>query len=326
MKNESWDHGILVRIPPGTSRDRASRRACGVLNDMVHAQMPDVKAEALIDLVPVREIFSGKVRLRLLLVFAASALLLLIACTNIANLFLARMASRAGEFATRIALGAGRARILSHTLTETLLISLVGSGLGALIARYGAGALASYAPDDVRLLADARLNLPVFAFATTAGLLTGVVCGIFPAWQAQRKNGGTDLREGARTTFGGGRGARARQMLVGVEMALGTALLASSGLLLHSFVNVMGADRGYQVERVLAVDLSLFGDRYARRIGSRRVLPHPRGSRSRGFPASRPRARSAICRPLRHRPARAARSCTSPTPACSASCWPGRWR
>jgi predicted permease len=267
MKNESWDHGILVRIPPGTNRDQASRQLAGVLNDMVHAQLPEVKAEALIDLTPVREIFSGGVRLRLLLVFAASAMLLLIACTNLANLFLARMAGRAGEFATRIALGAGRARILSHTLTETLLISFGGAGLGALVARYGAAVLAASGPDDVRLLADARLNAQVLAFATTAGLLTGVICGIFPAWHAYRKDAGADLREGARTTFGGGRAARVRQMLVGVEMALGTALLASSGLLLHSFVKVMGADRGYQVQRVVAVDLSLFGERYAAASG-----------------------------------------------------------
>jgi putative ABC transport system permease protein len=92
---------------------------------------------------------------------------------------------------------------------------------------------------------------------------TGCICGIVPAWQAQRRNAATDLREGVRTSIGGGRATRARQVLIGVEMALGTALLASSALLLHSFVKVMGAERGYQVERVLAVDLSLFGGRYS---------------------------------------------------------------
>ena len=194
---------------------------------------------------------------------AASALLLLTACTNIANLFLARVASRASEFATRIALGAGRARILSQTLTETSVLAILGGALGAVIAKYGAGLLAAYGPDDVRLLADTRLNLPVFLFAIAASLVTGIVCGVFPAWQAYRKDAGASLHEGARTAFGGSRAARFRQLLVGVEMALGTALLASAGLLLHSFVKVMRADRGYQVERVLAVDLSLFGQRYS---------------------------------------------------------------
>jgi putative ABC transport system permease protein len=263
LKNESWDHGILVRLPGGANVDQGRRQLARVLNDMAHAQLPDIKTEVVIELVPIREIFAGRVRLQLVLVFAASAMLLLMACANIANLFLARTASRAGEFATRIALGAGRARILSQTLTETLVISLLGGAAGAVIARYGASALASYGPADVQLLADARLNLQVFGFATVASLATGCICGIFPVWQTQQKHAATDLREGARTSIGGGRAARARQILVGVEMALGTALLASSALLLHSFVNVMGADRGYQVEQVMAVDLSLFGQRYA---------------------------------------------------------------
>ena len=213
---------------------------------------------------PIREIYAGKIRLRLLLVLGASGLLLLIACTNITNLFLARVASRSGEFATRIALGAGRARILSQTLTETSVLAILGGALGAAIAQYGTSLLATNGPDDVRLLADTRLNLPVFLFATAASLVTGIICGVFPAWQTYRKDASTSLHEGAaRTAFGGSGTVRFRQILVGVEMALGTALLASAGLLLHSFVKVMRVDRGYQIERVLAVDLSLFGQRYS---------------------------------------------------------------
>jgi predicted permease len=226
--------------------------------------MPGIKTELLPQLVPIREIYAGKVRLRLLLILAASALLLLTACTNIANLFLARVASRTSEFAMRIALGAGRARILSQTLTETTLLAVLGGAMGAVLARYGTGLLASYGPDDVRLLADTRLNLPMLLFAMTAGLITGILCGVIPAWQPYRKDAAAGRQEGARTSFGGSRAARSRQILVGVEMALGTALLASAGLLLHSFIKVMRADRGYQVERVLAVDLSLFGQRYSK--------------------------------------------------------------
>jgi len=194
-------------------------------------------------LIPIREIYSGKVRLRLLLILAAATLLLLTACTNVANLFLARVASRATEFATRIALGAGRARILSQTLTETTLIAILGGTLGAVIAAYGGRLLAAYGPDDVRLLADAGLTLPVFLFAMAASLVTGTLCGAVPAWQAYQ----------GKVAAKGRRAVQFRQVLVGVEMALGTALLASAGLLLHSFINVMRADRGYQVERVLAV-------------------------------------------------------------------------
>jgi len=263
LKNESWDHGLLVRLRPGANLETGRQQLEAVLNAMIRAQAPGIKTEPIIQLVPIREIFAGKVRLRLLLILAASALLLLAACTNIANLFLARVASRTSEFATRIALGAGRARILSQTLTETNLLALLGGAIGAVLAKYGAGVLASNGPDDVRLLGDTRLNLPVLLFALTASLITGIVCGVFPAWQAYRRDAAAGLQEGVRTALGGSRAARFRQILVGVEMALGTALLASAGLLLHSFVKVMRADRGYQVERVLAVDLSLFGQRYS---------------------------------------------------------------
>src|SRR5262249_21080111 len=213
-------------------------------------------------LVPVREIYAGRIRLRLLLVLAASTLVLLTACANIANLFLARMTSRAGELATRIALGAGRARILSQALAETTMIGVLGGAIGAVLAAAGARALAANGPDAVQLLADTHLNMPALLFALTASVGTGVVCGLVPAWRAWRSDAARELQH-ARPAHGSERSARARQVLVAVQIALGTSLLACSALLLHSFVNVMRADRGYAIDRVLAVDLSLFGDRYS---------------------------------------------------------------
>ena len=256
LKNESWDHGVLVRLRPGESVEHGRQQLLALLNAMIRAQMPGVKTEVNLEFVPVRDVYAGKVRFRLLLVLAASAVLLLTACTNIANLLLARVTSRAGEFATRIALGAGRARILSQTLAEVLVLALLGGALGALLARFGADWLAAHGPDDVRLLAGSGLNVPALLFAIAASLITGALCGIVPAWQAYRRDALTGLKQSARAT-------RSRQALVAVEMALGTALLASAGLLVHSFVKVMGADRGYEIERVLAVDLSLSGERYA---------------------------------------------------------------
>lgn len=263
LQNESWDHGLLVRIKPGESPEHGRQQLQAILNALVHAQEPAIKTELIPQLVPVREVYAGKVRLRLLLILAASILLLLAACTNIANLFLARVASGATEFATRMALGAGRVRILSQTLTETILVAILGGGLGALIAGYGGSLLLAYGPDDVRLLANAGLNLPVFLFAMAASLAAGVLCGAVPAWHACREGAGADIQQRARSGLGGARAVRFREILVGVEMALGTALLASAGLLLHSFVKVMRADRGYQIERVLAVELSPPGDRYS---------------------------------------------------------------
>lgn len=263
LNNESWDHGVLVRLADSVSLEQGRQQLAAILTEMARIQMPRVKTEVAIQLVPVREVYAGKVRLRLLLVLAASALLLLTACASIANVFLARVASRRHEFATRIALGAGRGRILSQTLTETVLLAILGGAVGALLARYGASVLASYGPDDVRLLADTHLNVPFLLFSMSVTLATGVTCGIVPAWQAYRKDPGTALKESGRTTASGQQAGHSREVLVGVEMALATVLLASAGLLFHSFVNVMKTDRGYEVDRVLTADLSLFGQRYS---------------------------------------------------------------
>jgi putative ABC transport system permease protein len=263
LNNESWDHGVLVRLPDGVRLEQGRQQLAAVLTEMARIQMPRANTEVAIQAVPIREVYAGKSRLRLLLILAASALLLLTACASIANVFLARVASRANEFATRIALGAGRGRILSQTLTETVLLAILGGAVGALLAEYGARVVASYGPDDVRLLTDTHLNVPFLLFSVSVTLATGVACGIVPAWQAYRKNPGADLKDAGRTTASGRRAGRSREVLVGVQMALATVLLASAGLLLHSFVNVMKTDRGYEVERVLTADLSLFGRRYS---------------------------------------------------------------
>src|SRR5207302_4029856 len=154
LRNESWDHGLLARLKPGENPEHGRQQLQATLNAFIRAQEPGIKTELIPQLVPIREIYAGKVRLRLLLILAAAALLLLTACTNIANLFLARVASRATGFATRIALGAGRARILTQTLAETTVAAALGGSIGALIAAYGASLLAAFGPDDVRLLAD----------------------------------------------------------------------------------------------------------------------------------------------------------------------------
>ena len=248
INNESWDHGVLVRLPAGENLETGRQQLLAILTERARREMPRVKTEPLIDLVPVREIYAGKVRLRLLLVVAASALLLLAACASIANMFFARAARRSREFATRIALGAGRGRIVSQTLTETILLAAAGGAIGLVLAKYGSRMLASYGPEDVQRLTDASLNWPLFMFAMIVSLVAGIACGVVPALQAYGR---------------GPRPARSRLALIGIEMALATVLLASAGLLLHSFSKVMSTDRGYEVERVVAVDLSLFGQRYA---------------------------------------------------------------
>ncbi|HYN10075.1 MAG TPA: ABC transporter permease [Vicinamibacterales bacterium] len=264
LKSESWDHGVLVRLATGGNLEAGRQQLEGIVNEMVRVQMPNLKTAVIVQLVPIREIYAGKVRLRLFMLLGASALLLLTACASLANLLLARVATRANEFATRLALGAGRARIVSLMVAEAAVVTVIGGTIGVALATYGASGLAAYGPEDVRLLATTRLNLPMLAFAIAASFVTALACSLYPAWRASRYDMAAALQEGGRTSFGGGRAGRSRRVLVGVEIALATALLASAGLLLHSFINVMQADRGYQIEDVLVADISLFGERYAK--------------------------------------------------------------
>lgn len=261
LNNESWDHGVLVRLSPDRSLEAGRQQLEAIINEMVRVQMPSLKTHGTVHLIPIREIYAGKVRVRLLMLFGASVLLLLAACASLANLLLARVATRANEFATRLALGASRARIISLTIGEAGVLVLIGGAIGVALATYGVRGVAFYGPEDVRLMTSAHLNLPMLIFAIAASLVTALACGLYPAWQASRYQMAMALQEGGRTSFGGA--GRFRRVLVGLEMALATALLTTAGLLLHSFIKVMQADRGYQIDRVLAADISLFGDRYA---------------------------------------------------------------
>lgn len=211
--------------------------------------------------------------MRILLVLGASLLLLLAACSNIVNLLLVRVTMRSVEIATRMALGAGRARIISHIVIESIILALVGGALGVGVAAAGMRMLLAYSPEDVKLLAATHLDLPVLLFATVVALFAGLAAGVLPARQAFRKDVSEALHEGSRFGSGGSRAARLQHALIGVELALGTVLLASAGLLLHSFIKIVNADRGYQIDRVMTADLNLSGPRYS--ADEQRILFYP---------------------------------------------------
>ncbi|HEX5086022.1 MAG TPA: ABC transporter permease [Blastocatellia bacterium] len=262
LEGEDFNTGLLLRLKVNESAEQGRRRLESFYQEYVRRVAPESKISILPRLTPIREVYSGKFRLRLLLVFAASAVLLLTACVTLANLLLARFAARAGEFSIRTALGAGRVRILAQALTEVTTLSLAG-GLGGVAAAYStAGLLAGYDPAAEKLLGGSPLNLPVLLFAITVALLTGIVCGAVPAWRASRADAAQVLKEGG-ASVSGRSAARFQFAMVSVQIALGTALLTSAGLLLHSFVRLSNVDRGYDVERTLALDLSLPGRSYS---------------------------------------------------------------
>ncbi len=206
---------------------------------------------------PLSDVFSAEVRQGLVVLLASVALLLLIGCVNLANLLLARTNSRSREFATRAALGAPRSRLVGQILTESLVVSLLGGIAGLFVAWWTARLLMSLAPAHLTALQTAPLNARVLLFTLVTCLATAAVTGMVPAIDAARRTlpertAGLPLRSG-----------RPRRVLVAAEVALCTGLLATAGLLLHSFVNVMGVDRGFTVERILAVDFQLPQRKYA---------------------------------------------------------------
>jgi predicted permease len=256
LEEEDWGTGLLVKLKPNESAEHGLQQLEAFYSDYKRKVAPELKVSILPRLIPIREVYSGKFRLRLLLVFAASAILLLTACVTLANLLLARFAARTGEFAIRTALGAGRIRLLAQAITEVTTLALAGGFVGIAAAYSTAGLLAAYDPAAEKLLGGSPLKLPVLLFAMTVALLTGIVCGAVPAWRASRTNATHALKEGG-GSVSGRMAARFQFALVSVQIALGTALLASAGLLLHSFVRLSRVDRGYDVERTLALNIGL---------------------------------------------------------------------
>jgi predicted permease len=253
LQGESWNQMLLLRLKSAENIESGREQLRALLNPPGW-QRPG-RSELIPYLVPIRDVFTSNVRLRLLLLVGASQLLLLIACTNIASLLLSRTASRSSEFAIRIALGAKRSRILTHLLAESTLLALAGGLIAVGFAAAAVRLLTEHGPADMPFLSQVRMKVPVLLFTVLVSIITGFICGVVPAWKAYRKDAAASLQEGARAALGGSRAAAIRQVLMGVQIGLATALLASAALLLHSFVKVVGADRGYEIENVMTVPL-----------------------------------------------------------------------
>ena len=203
-----------------------------------------------------------QLRASLLVLLAAVCLVLLIACINVANLLLARAAVRAREMAIRLAVGAGRLRLIRQLLTESLLLALLGGGLGFLLAIWGVELLKSFAPADTPRLAEIKVNAGILVFTLVVTLITALLCGLMPAWQATRSDLNYTLKEASRSTAGGPRGRRWRAALVVAEMALSLMLLVGAGLMIRSFARVQQIDPGLKPEALLTMETTAARVRY----------------------------------------------------------------
>jgi putative ABC transport system permease protein len=195
---------------------------------------------------------------------SAVALVLLIACANVANLMLARAAGRQKEIAVRTALGASRWRIVRQLLTESLILALIGGTLGVLIAYWGVDLLRALDPGEASKFAPGwdrlGINLPVLSFNLTVSLFSGFLFGLAPAWQASKADLNNSLKEGGRqTTYAS---HRLRRILVISEVALSLMLLVCAGLLMRSFLALVKTDAGFDANNVLTMSLVLPATKY----------------------------------------------------------------
>jgi putative ABC transport system permease protein len=193
--------------------------------------------------------------------FGLSAFVLLIACANLANLQLVRTAARARELAVRAALGAGRWRLLRHSLTESLLVAIIGGMVSLGIALAAVRFISSRLFIDLPG-ASVQLDYKVFGFALLCSLLTGVLFGTVPAWLASRADVNLALRENSRGNTGGKSQNRLRHTLIIGEVAFAMVLLAAAGLFLRGLQRFINADPGWRVDGVLTANMSLRGDKY----------------------------------------------------------------
>jgi putative ABC transport system permease protein len=245
----------IGRLKPGVTPEQAAADFNTIMADLA-TRFPSNRNWSVYT-VPLYQEVVGPVHRMLLVLLGSVGMVLLIACVNTANLLLARATARQREVAVRAALGAGRWRLVRQMLAESLLLAILGGGLGALLASAGVRALVAFLPADFPRVSAIHVNGTVFAFTTLIALATGILFGLAPALQSSRADLQQGLREGGRGSSASGRHTRLRSVLVVGEVGLACVLLSGAGVMLRSFVNLLHTDPGFQPTHVLTARISL---------------------------------------------------------------------
>ncbi len=249
------------RLKPGVTQARALADVRLIAAQLAR-QYPEADSARSASIHPLRDIITGNLRPALLLLQAAAALVLLIACANLANLALSRTMGRRRELATRAALGARRSRLLQQLVTESLVLSVAGGVIGIALAIVGTRWLLSLNPMTLPPVFDVTVNGGVLAFSVVVSLVTGIIFGLPPALGASGGNLQDSLKEGGRGTSGGRASGAARRALVVAQIALALMLLVGAGLLMRSFSQLSHVTLGYDADGVVVADLNVAGDQY----------------------------------------------------------------
>jgi len=263
--NQGHFLAVAARLKPGVALE-AAKAEMGVAAERFRQAYPDaIGKEESATAAPFSESIIGDVRQPLLVLLGAVAMVLLIACANVANLQLAQAMGRSRELAIRGALGALRSRIIRQLLTESLVLALAGAAVGLVVSNLGVRALLALGPDTLPRAAEfaskAPLDFRVLAFTLGCAIVTGLVFGLIPALQISRTDLQATLKETS-SRSGTGRHHYTRSALVVVETALAIVLLIGAALLIRSFSSLRSVDAGFNPQRVLTFETSLGGSKY----------------------------------------------------------------
>jgi putative ABC transport system permease protein len=260
-RSPGYDWLAVARLKQGVNLSQAQAEMDGIAKRLANAY-PTTNPQTGVLVEPLLESTVGTARPALYAVFGAVTCMVVIACLNLASLLGARMASRSREFAVRLALGASRGRLALQAVAEVAPVLLVGGVLGVAAAAWGVAAFVPLAPTTLPRVESVGVNGPVLAFSIAMLVATGLVAGLLPAMQAWRSELTNATREDSRSSLGGPRQSRTRNILVVAQMAILVPLLVGAGLLVRSFSAVVNVDPGFRAEHVLSLHLAIPRSKY----------------------------------------------------------------
>ncbi|HEY6217029.1 MAG TPA: ABC transporter permease [Pyrinomonadaceae bacterium] len=247
---------VIGRLKSGVTKEQAQAELTTIAARL-EKQYPDENAHKTLRFESALTALVGNIRPALLILLAAVACVLLIACANVANLLLARATSRHKEMAIRAALGASRMRVIRQLLTESVLLSLLGGAVGLLLAVWWSDLLVALGKDDIPRAVHVGIDWRVLGFTLGISLITGLIFGLAPAYHSSKSELVDSLKDGGRGTSDGARRSRVRNLLVVSELAVAVVLLVVAGLLIQSLWRLRNVNSGLQPQNVLTFNVSL---------------------------------------------------------------------